>query len=466
MSLTALSPARGVAGAMAGAALLLVLAAWTDTGSAGRIAIAGGVVLVGLAAVSWPLELLVIVYPFLWPLFDVPLGLSAGSSFSPEKALSVVVGALVVAGIALRRVVVPPFPVPLIIAAVAVVASQIASAIAAETAQLGPVLQLAQKMVLAWLAFVAASDAARSALLVRLLIAGSTVTAIAAASLVWIGGDVDAVLLIRSQDLVNLDYRSNQLWLAAARTSHLGQFAVWLALALTAASMKSTRVRWSILAALLLVGEVFSFRRQVIVATLLIVPILVVSRRLRVRAQAGGVLVVAAVAFLFFILPASPLWQSRLSEETDRAIRNYEDPRVELAVASYEAWLERPVFGSGPGSFQEVMFQHRASFQLMTGENIAPHNSFTAFAVESGLVGLSAIVVLLGMIAVQLYRVDRLNVETEAGIMLRFWPLIFIQTMVWAMLGHGLFLNLTWFLLGMLLGLAALVRRQNEGFAE
>lgn len=416
-----------------------------------------------MLAVRWPLEMIVTVYPFLWPIgfFPIPVPFSEGYTVSPERILGAVVLPPFLVALATGRLKCRPMPGSLKMGIGVLSLTHLTSSLY-HGAGIEETLQIVQKAGLTYLAFAAVADEATARRLVRMSILGCAAAALAVVILAIMGQDLDALILTRTGGVPGLDL-GNPLHYAmvqAARNAHAGQFGVWLAL-VEAGFAKTGRGRaaWTILALGLLVTQMLVFRRMVFVAGVLGLLFLALYRRTRVRGVAGAVLVSAGLLFGTLIVPNSPLWEYRIVEETLPQLREGSDPREELLYASLEAWSDAPVFGYGPGQYGGAVGRHESLLERWDPSGpIAAHNSFALLAVEMGSVGLIGVLFFLGALVRELRLADRAGAPGYTGHLMAMWPVLFGQVMLWWVLGSALYLTLSWFLFGMLAGTASLAR--------
>lgn len=464
-----LMPPAGLLFALGGAAFLFALGTVAPAEMRFVPVILSVALLLGVA-VRWPLEVMIAGYPLIWPIAFLPIHLPGGFSVSPERILGLVVAPAFVLALMTDRLRCRPVPGPLKAAAAVLVLVHLASVLY-HGGGLETGLQVVQKVALAFLAFAAVSDETSARRLVRISVLGCAGAALAIVAFVIAGGTVDALLLVRGSGnpmwagrmpelALELDLGNtlSYAWLLAARQSYAGQFGVWLALVeLATARTRGRRIAWAAVACGLLVAYTLVFRRAVFIYTVAAVAVLALHGRTKVRLWSIGILSAAALIFGLVILPASVFWQYRWEEETVVQLSEGSDPRQQLLEASWEAWHDAPVLGHGLDMYDTVMQRYLGLLTAFEpGSMIAAHNSFALVAVELGAVGLLALLLFLGALVKELWAADRSRAPGYTGQLMAMWPVLFGQVMMWWVFGSGLYLTLSWFLLGMLAGIASL----------
>lgn len=91
-----------------------------------------------------------------------------------------------------------------------------------------------------------------------------------------------------------------------------------------------------------------------------------------------------------------------MSQAVDKIERVTQDPRSEIYQVAINAFQKSPLVGHGIGSFQNQFAEAKAEFQVSGGQEIGnvrfshPHNELLFWMVETGIFGLTGVVVALG----------------------------------------------------------------------
>ncbi|HET9251879.1 MAG TPA: O-antigen ligase family protein [Candidatus Eisenbacteria bacterium] len=240
-----------------------------------------------------------------------------------------------------------------------------------------------------------------------------------------------------------------------------------------ARSEESRKVRIALLAgaALILAGVLLTYSRGGFVTVVVMAAILALTRTVRLRTLAWGA--AALVLIVLVLAPGYVLRVATLQEtpgllEGTRESQSEEVMRSRLTemLAAWSVFVDHPVVGVGPGQYAPVY-----SAEYMSDPDIAykvidrprrAHNLYFELAAETGILGITTFLALVGWIQVKLWRAwRRLRDERPdlAGLALGFFVAI------WGYLVSAVFLHLSyqryyWLLLG--LAAAALHVVTNE----
>jgi O-antigen ligase len=188
-----------------------------------------------------------------------------------------------------------------------------------------------------------------------------------------------------------------------------------------------------------------ALRREVLVESVVgwLALLFVVPSRYRTFTVAIGAI---AAASILGLIATSERWQERLYSETRQDFETGIDPRTVLLVNTPHAMLRSPVLGHGPDSYRAVMrdyFPSESYFDLIGG--IAPHNSFSRAAVETGIPGFLSftwMIAALGLTIVFQSQNSPLRLTTM---------MVFLHVGDWLFFGDGIQANATWYFIGVLL---------------
>ncbi len=119
----------------------------------------------------------------------------------------------------------------------------------------------------------------------------------------------------------------------------------------------------------------------------------------RLAASVGALVVLAAIVALAVPRAPGDLWNTIKGGHEQSLER-----RMYFWSAGWEAFLASPVFGFGPGSYEETMLEFRSpDYWMSASEDVVPHahNEVLEVAVEYGLVGLLLLALTLALVARQ-----------------------------------------------------------------
>lgn len=116
------------------------------------------------------------------------------------------------------------------------------------------------------------------------------------------------------------------------------------------------------------------------------------KKEININARRAIVIFFAAFIFLFIFFSYQKYEQVISSNE-----RSSFHSRLMIWNASFEMLKDSPVLGIGPGTFQEVYlaYQSRFSVPYLEWAVAEPHNTFLAFYLQSGVIGLLGFMLLL-----------------------------------------------------------------------
>jgi O-antigen ligase len=192
------------------------------------------------------------------------------------------------------------------------------------------------------------------------------------------------------------------------------------------------------------------FRREILISAALVLVYLIVTNLNNLRKPAIWVLLLMSV-FYILVLNPSPLFQERIAET--KMISAGTDPRLISFKAGLQAFLDSPLFGTGPSSFENstlrTMGPGYPSFYYHA------YNVFIYFAVEAGILGLAGLLITLCGVFYQMRR-SRADPGSPQDWILISAPMVMIVILVSFLFGNAIELSLPWYLMGMILAAASL----------
>lgn len=168
---------------------------------------------------------------------------------------------------------------------------------------------------------------------------------------------------------------------------------------------------WALATAMLLGGIYLTQSRGTFLTAGVLTVVWVVASGPRVRRRA---LMFTPLLALVLLLPGVGNRLLDLTTAFEGGPSYTIDPSlIERTAAQEIAWLiiaDRPLFGTGPGSFPEVVYEYATRTDgALIGSTSAPHNIYLELGAESGLVGLTGwLVMVIGMVALTTVALIRL----------------------------------------------------------
>ncbi len=204
------------------------------------------------------------------------------------------------------------------------------------------------------------------------------------------------------------------------------------------------------------ISFVAQYRRELLISIPLVLLLLSFPRRSGLRRPALLILSLSVVVFLSVLMPTQ-LVQRRMTDtfqEPDSGI----ETRVMTLEAGALAFLESPLFGYGPGTFEEAVLPI-----LRPGLDpwrYHPYNVFVWVAVETGLLGLVGVLLVLFGLYRQMDRV-RYSPSGIEGAVLQLAPALLLQIVIWFSFGNAWLVSLPWYVMGVVISAARIARAEN-----
>jgi O-antigen ligase len=217
------------------------------------------------------------------------------------------------------------------------------------------------------------------------------------------------------------------------------------------------RYRFAILSLslfLFLMAFATQYRREMLITPVIILLYLLIDKTRGLRGPAIIMAGVGAAIFFLAILP-SLVFQQRL-EET-RYIISGTESRIVSARAGFYAFMESPLLGHGPSSYQTAVAPHAGWSRWAK----SPYNVFIWISVEAGIFGLAGLILILTGIYRQgkKLREGLPMAETWA---LRCTPILVVLFVAWFSFGNNWDLSQPWYLMGVILAASRLTEQQRE----
>lgn len=157
------------------------------------------------------------------------------------------------------------------------------------------------------------------------------------------------------------------------------------------------------------------------------------------------------------VVAKSDAWRVRIEETRDQ-FETGSDPRMIMLRNTPYEMMREPVFGQGPASYYWAMGAYFPIVDPRQTGGIAAHNSYSRAAVETGIVGLSGMVLFTGSLCWGVWRARRQ--ATPLGKRLHLIAcLVLLKIGVLLNFGDGIADNRTWFFIGILLFIVATLDR-------
>lgn len=408
---------------------------------------------------SW---LLLVVYPLSIPLDQVPV-LIGERTYSVGFFVAVVCAVIVILQVVGNQMRVQLCNRCFLLGLAVWLAANVGSLlINSSLAESSLVISLATKAAFAFLFYLALVNGGGLKIMLNCYIAGCGVAGLWTISYALAAGDLNAVR--EAASFVQFDSSAFEVdlltGLAAAGAGKL--LPLWLCVFLyTRQSRIWLRSVYLTLVPYFAVLALMSLRREVMVEMCLIIPILLFAVPRRGRFVMGLVAVVAICSIAGFI-GVSERWQDRLFVETRDRFETESDYRTVLLINTPKEFTAAPLLGQGPGSYRWTMDKYFSADDAVIEREGAPaHNSFSAAAVETGILGLLGLITMvagLGWRACSLrsWHSREYNPARLLSLM------IFLHFLVLLNFGEALGANPTWFFVGILLYLDRWMALENK----
>ena len=164
---------------------------------------------------------------------------------------------------------------------------------------------------------------------------------------------------------------------------------------------------------------------------------------------AKAVLVAMVLATVSFVILEGPM-RDRFQTLSPEAVTD--DTRYVLTWAALNSFEENPVLGTGPGSNPSQM-KDLVGHLLPLSEDLEVHNTYLSVLVEEGILGLTALVLLLYFFIQKLRRMERSMSDEHDAMLLRAFEASFIFVFAAGFTANILHSNIYWILAGIALSL-------------
>jgi len=107
-----------------------------------------------------------------------------------------------------------------------------------------------------------------------------------------------------------------------------------------------------------------------------------------------------------------------------------------------------------------MLFPEKVTSEILAVDGIAPHNSWSATAVEAGIFAFAGLCLMVYGIGRPLWR-RRTTGDRKLDSLWAVAPLVFIQIVATMFFGDGIAVSQTWFWIGFLMALSLVTRRES-----
>jgi hypothetical protein len=295
-----------------------------------------------------------------------------------------------------------------------------------------------------------------------------------AAGLMIITGFVGGLIILYWNAVWGIGFTRTYTGTLTAYTN-LGQF--WYSLLLGGNSLMfpavlligfSALTRRRLYRYLALTGAVFlfamaflsQFRREILISAALVLIYLIVTNLNGLRKPAIWVFFLLGMFYLLLLNPL-PIFQERIAET--KMVSAGTDPRMLSFQAGLKAFLDSPLFGTGPSSYESSAMRKMGpgypSFYYHS------YNVYIYFAVEAGVLGLAGLLITLYGVSRQIWRTEVDRPTPENWILISA-PMIMIVMIVSFVFGNYYDMSLPWYLMGMILAAAYVAKTEQEGITS
>lgn len=392
----------------------------------------------------FPESPITILYPLIWLFWSYNLPAIGGR-------LERIIGALAIAGIILllvgRRQSFPRLPGPALIGPAILIGTYALSGLINSISDpFEVVVSMLTRILFLYLAFFLLSEQNRLRLTANLLI---------------LSGFIGGALILYWNLKWGIGFFRTYQGMITARAS-LGEF--WYSLLLGGNSLTipavlliqksstSQKRIYPLLGAGFLFAMAFfaQFRREILITFALLLLYLLITNLNNLRKPALALLLLGGIFYAFVLLP-SAVFQERVAETTRVAAGT--DPRLISFQAGIKSFLESPILGTGPSSYQlAAARQIGGNLPLVYYQS---YNVFIYFAVETGIIGLGGFLLTLYGVFRQISHAKTDPLPPQGWIM-GSAPMIMIVTIVSFLFGNYYDMSLPWYLMGMILAAASL----------
>lgn len=192
------------------------------------------------------------------------------------------------------------------------------------------------------------------------------------------------------------------------------------------------------------------FRRELLLTVPVVLSFLYLDKRSGLSKVALPMLIVCIFLFFFLLLPTSDILQMRFEQETSSVVERRE-ARMVSTIYGFQAFLEAPIVGHGPGSYMGAVFPKIPFDMHYMGSR--PFNVFIWAAVESGLIALTGICLILLGSWMSARRLSRSRFR-HFDMIVRLGPLFVVLIIIWFTFGNSWENSAPWFLIGLILAAA------------
>jgi len=413
--------------------------------------ILAGLIVAIVSAMGGPTFVLGILYPILHPIGQYPIVIEE-ISISLERFVLIICAFIFFGFIFNRNRKLPSLPKKILAPIFLWLVSSLVSGIFNQGSDWFVIFAFLQKLFFCWFVFLALSE--RNTLIKALNVYVIT-SFIASIFTVFLFFRSDTMNIIRNANFLSGESLSEGLLFGIARAGSGDMMAIWIALLFFKQNDNQNikKTIWAGIAIWLVGVSMLSLRREYIIDIIIGIVFIVFYKPIQMRKQ-GAFIGLAMMVILSSVLLTSPEWQRRLFTETTLTVQNQNDLRTLALRRSITAFIQRPLLGYGPGSYEYVIPAQPGNDLISSREEFRAHNSFASVAVETGLFGLVGLGIFLGVIAADLHRKTmRQTPALEQDFIPAFAMLFLLQILLSISFGNGLIINLIWFWIGIVVSI-------------
>jgi O-antigen ligase len=224
------------------------------------------------------------------------------------------------------------------------------------------------------------------------------------------------------------------------------------------------------------VSVVLSFALSAYVTIAILLPIMLLNRRIRRRALRVTVPVAGFILIVILILGAAEIQFSTVTERFDRFTESLGDQglegvsrqsigvRLANVVTGLSIWAEHPLIGVGLNNFQFHALSHSPKWYTYLPEKLErSHNVWISALAEMGIIGFAALLCLWGTAFWTLWKAARLQ-STEEGYVLQAFAYLILVNAIGGTFTLPIIHPVRWFSLGIsMLALSRYNRQRSAG---
>jgi hypothetical protein len=276
---------------------------------------------------------------------------------------------------------------------------------------------------------------------------------------------------LRVAGYVNIEFGDVSLVEGLARAGAIGSIplmAAWLEASY--AQSRSGKIFWIAATLCLYVASMLALRREYLISTTagFAAGIYILRRKYSTTTKIVGTIIFTVAGGAMIL--GTQEWRDRLFYETKDTFEMGQDPRTLMLKTAPSIFMEKPLTGHGIGTYPMLMVKHlplaitdEEGLRKYSKDGMASHNSFATAAVESGLFGLTGLLLLVFNLGLWAWRTSSMGSLNRGSPSSAFAFVFFVQIFVALFFGDGLISNLNWAFLGLLIAIIAKERVRLVG---